>query len=112
MTFVTVGNATQEFSRLLNGVEDMAQRGEIEGSSLTIQYGNNPHFQSSSCRIVRFFSVDEFERLFREADLIICHAGAGTLIHALRLGKIPVVMPRQKRYREHVDDHQLDLVRR
>jgi len=31
------------------------------------------------------------------------------LIHALRSGKVPIVMPRLARYGEHVDDHQLEL---
>jgi UDP-N-acetylglucosamine transferase subunit ALG13 len=54
--------------------------------------------------------MDEFERLMESASLIICHGGC-TQLNAVRLGKIPVVMPRREKYREHVNDHQLQLVR-
>jgi UDP-N-acetylglucosamine transferase subunit ALG13 len=54
--------------------------------------------------------MDEFLRLVEQADLVIAHAGAGTLLNVLRAGKVPVVMPRRKRYGEHVDDHQMELV--
>src|SRR5678809_1427076 len=46
----------------------------------------------------------------QSADILICHAGNGTLMHALRHGKVPVVMPRMRKYAEHIDDHQMDLV--
>ena len=54
--------------------------------------------------------MDEFLEFIENADLIICHGGCGTLLHALRIGKVPVAMPRRKRYGEHVNDHQVQLV--
>jgi beta-1,4-N-acetylglucosaminyltransferase len=41
--------------------------------------------------------------------VVVTHGGYGTIIEALRLGKVPVVMPRRRKYQEHVDDHQVDL---
>jgi UDP-N-acetylglucosamine transferase subunit ALG13 len=55
--------------------------------------------------------MDDFVLKIQQAAVIVCHAGTGTLSHALRAGKVPVVMPRRKKYGEHVDDHQLELVR-
>ncbi len=43
------------------------------------------------------------------ADAVVCHAGAGSILCALRAGHVPVVVPRLKRYRETVDDHQVEL---
>jgi UDP-N-acetylglucosamine transferase subunit ALG13 len=37
------------------------------------------------------------------------HAGAGSLIHAIQAGKVPVVMPRRAEEGEHIDDHQMEL---
>ena len=42
--------------------------------------------------------------------LIICHGGS-TVLGAIRLGKVPVVMPRMTKYHEHVNDHQVQFVR-
>ena len=55
--------------------------------------------------------MEEFVNYIRNASIVICHAGAGTLIHVLQAGKVPVVMPRRKKYGEHIDDHQLELVK-
>ena len=55
--------------------------------------------------------MDDFSDQMISADLLILHAGAGSLIHAVRAGKVPVVMPRRAVYGEHIDDHQLDLSR-
>jgi UDP-N-acetylglucosamine transferase subunit ALG13 len=110
MIFVTVGNATQGFSRLLKAVDELTGKGVFESDSVFIQSGNNPDFFPSHCKHEPFLPMEEFARKVCDADLIVCHAGAGTLLHVLRAGKVPVVMPRRKKYGEHVDDHQLELV--
>lgn len=110
VVLVTVGNATQGFPRLLEGVDRLAGQGFFSDKVVVIQIGNNPGFRASHCKQQDFFPMYQFAQMIREADLLICHAGAGTLIHVLQAGKVPVVMPRRKKYGEHVDDHQVELV--
>ena len=55
--------------------------------------------------------MDEFAHRMAEADLLILHAGAGSVIHAVRAGKVPVVVPRRAQFGEHVDDHQVEFAR-
>ena len=43
------------------------------------------------------------------ASVVVVHGGSGSIYQALMLGLRPVVIPRLARYREHVDDHQLQL---
>jgi UDP-N-acetylglucosamine transferase subunit ALG13 len=40
------------------------------------------------------------------ADVVVAHAGIGSLLSALGAGRCPVVVPRELRFGEHVDDHQ------
>jgi UDP-N-acetylglucosamine transferase subunit ALG13 len=51
------------------------------------------------------------EKLFREhlsdCDVIVAHAGMGTIISAIDHGKRVIVMPRRAEYGEHRNDHQL-----
>jgi UDP-N-acetylglucosamine transferase subunit ALG13 len=104
-TFVSVGNATQPFRRLLAEVACLAA---VLPQPVVVQHGLTP-FKSNICQAVPFVNMSEFECLVAEANLLILHAGAGSVIHAVRAGKVPVVMPRRARYGEHVDDHQLEF---
>lgn len=45
-------------------------------------------------------------------EMVVCHAGVGTIMTALKLGHMPIVIPRLQRYGEHVDDHQCDIAGR
>jgi UDP-N-acetylglucosamine transferase subunit ALG13 len=108
--FVTVGNATQGFRRLLYAVDKLVGMGSSGLKPVLIQVGHNAGFQPAHCEAVSFLSMEEFQKQMERADLIITHGGCGTLLSALRLGKVPVVMPRRKQYGEHVNDHQVQLV--
>lgn len=45
----------------------------------------------------------------RHADLVVCHAGVGSALSVLALGKRPVLVPRRAGFGEHVDDHQAQI---
>lgn len=51
----------------------------------------------------------EFERHAREADVVVTHAGVGTVVQLLEWGVRPVVLPRSAGRGEHVDDHQSQI---
>lgn len=110
MIFVTVGNATQRFHRLLQAVDELAGKGFFGTHHVFAQTGNNPEVVLQHSEHRAFLSIAEFEQQMRNAETVISHGGCGTLLYAARLGKIPVVMPRRKKYGEHVNDHQLQLV--
>ena len=61
--------------------------------------------------VVRF-SPAEYTEAFRRADLIVSHAGMGTILTALTEGKRICIMPRQMKYGEHRNDHQLSTAER
>jgi exopolysaccharide biosynthesis glucuronosyltransferase PssE len=109
--FVTVGNATTGFRRLLEAVDELAEAGAFGNDYVFIQSGNNPGFKPRYCEHETFITMELFSKSIQEANMVISHGGAGTLMHVLRAGKVPVVMPRRKHYGELVDDHQNDLVR-
>jgi len=53
-----------------------------------------------------------FDNKVAKADYIISHAGIGSITMALENGKPLLVMPRMKRYKEHVNDHQVATARK
>jgi beta-1,4-N-acetylglucosaminyltransferase len=107
-TFVSVGNAIQPFGRLIDAVTRIRQQ---LPAPLVIQHGHTPLQASTEYTASPFMNMDEFAEQMASSDLLILHAGAGSLIHALQAGKVPVVMPRRAVFGEHIDDHQLDLSR-
>jgi UDP-N-acetylglucosamine transferase subunit ALG13 len=106
-TFVLVGNVRRPFTRLLDAVTTNAA---ALPQPVIVQHGHTP-FKSDACRGVPFLEMSEFERLIASSQLVIAHAGVGGIFHALRAGKVPVVVPRRSDLGEHLDDHQLSLAR-
>ena len=51
-------------------------------------------------------SPTELSHAMAESDVVITHAGVGSAISALTAGKRPILVPRRKRFKEHIDDHQ------
>lgn len=105
-TFVSVGNSTQAFPRLLDAVLQVAAR---LPQPVFVQYGASDGFDCPMCEAAPYISMAEFEHRVSEASVLIMHAGAGSVIHAVRSGKVPVVMPRSSALGEIVDEHQQEF---
>ncbi len=103
--FATVGNATQPFDRFVRLVDGAALR---TGLSTLIQIGRSA-YSPEHARAVAFVGRPEFERLVMDADHVVTHAGVGSVMTAIALGKPPVVVVRRSRLGEVIDDHQQEL---
>ena len=102
---MTVGTGKRSFDRLLTCINDIAKDSEEE---FVVQKGCSDvdlHF----CRDFRFTDDKEMIALIDDARIIISHAGAGTMITALKLGKPLIVVPRLKKFKECIDDQQVEL---
>ena len=102
MIFVTLGTHHDPFPRLLHGV------GALPSDELVVQYGHSarPHAAAEAIDFLPF--ADMVERI-RAADVVVTHAGVGSILLCLRSGRTPLVVPRLRRHEEHVDDHQVEL---
>lgn len=54
-------------------------------------------------------SAADFDRHSRAADLVITHAGVGTIMQLLDSGASVLAVPRRQSRQEHVDDHQRQI---
>lgn len=106
MIFVTVGHELH-FDRLIKAVDDWsatAQDAEIFGQIGGVgEHGYRPQ----NFEWKEFIDSDEFTRRFEEADIIIAHAGMGTIITSLTMKKPIVIMPRKGSLKETRNDHQI-----
>jgi len=110
MIFVNVGTHTQSFNRLLEEIDRLVGKGEIK-EKVVAQIGHSSYEPKN----IEWFRFETFKKLFkfyRESRIIICHGGAGNILNGLSNGKPVVAVPRLKKFDEHVNDHQLDLVKK
>ncbi len=103
--FVTLGFERHSFDRLLKAVDIGIGRGIFPEDTL-IQKGFS-RYSPSRGKAIAFLAYDQMEATLESADIVIAHAGVGTLLHCLHLQKIPILFPRSARWGEHVDDHQI-----
>jgi len=61
---------------------------------------------------VRTLPYREMDERIRLSGCVICHGGVGTLLQALSYGKGVVALARESRWKEHLDDHQRELLER
>ncbi len=104
MIFLTVGTLFP-FDRLVRAI-DAAVSNDLIVDKIFAQIGENS-YKPRNYESVPSLEKDLFDKHFTEASFIISHAGIGTIIMALSHNKPLLVMPRLKRYKEHVNDHQV-----
>lgn len=103
MILVTLGTQKEQFTRLLDYIENSKIKDEI-----IVQAGHTK-YESKKMKIFDFISYEEMSDYIEKADLIITHSGTGSVLTPLKLGKKVIVCSRLKKYGEHVDDHQQEL---
>lgn len=109
MIFVTVGTHEQPFDRLIRCVDELRKNGTIT-EEVIIQTGFAT-YEPKYCTWNRMFSYEEMVRNVKAARIVITHGGPASFIMSLQIGKIPIVVPRQKKYGEHVNNHQVEFTR-
>lgn len=107
MIFVTVGTHEQPFNRLVQYLDEMKRYGEIL-EEVIIQTGFST-YEPEFCEWSNLFPYQQMVQLVKDARIIITHGGPSSLIMALQVGKIPIVIPRQKQFHEHVNNHQVEF---
>jgi UDP-N-acetylglucosamine transferase subunit ALG13 len=104
LIFVTVGTHQEPFGRLLDGLSALG------AERCVVQYGHGSP-PPGAAHAVAFMPFDEIKRELETCERVVTHAGVGSILAARRAGHVPVVVPRLKRFNEHVDDHQAELTR-
>lgn len=108
MILVLLGTQNNDFSRLLSKIDDCITNGIIK-EDVIVQKGHS-NYESSNMKIFDFISKDEIDNLISKADLIITHGGVGSIIKCIKLSKKVIAVPRLKKYGEHINDHQIQII--
>jgi UDP-N-acetylglucosamine transferase subunit ALG13 len=103
MLLVTVGTDLP-FNRLVRTVDDWAAK---NGRTDVFAQIGETDWKPAHIAHTKFIEPVDFNKRFAEADIIIAHAGMGTILSALKWGKPLVVMPRRASLGEQRNEHQL-----
>ena len=110
MIFVTVGTDEHPFDRLIREVDSLQER-RIIREDIFMQIGF-ARYHPVHCPFADVLGYKEMQEKMKEARIVITHGGPGSIMPVLYSGKVPVVIPRLKRYGEVVDDHQVSFARK
>ncbi|ERL43164.1 putative glycosyltransferase [Lactiplantibacillus paraplantarum] len=102
MIFVTVGTHEQPFNRLLKAMDDYAA---ITNEKILIQSGYSTYV-TKYAQSTDFITANDMKKNIRDARIVITHGGPSSFMEVLENKKIPIVVPRLKKYAEHVNNHQ------
>ena len=109
MIFVTLGSQKFQFNRLLKKIDELISDGIIN-EEVFAQIGESTYTPKQfSC--TRFLNREEFSEYMEKCNIVITHGGTGVIINAVKKGKKVIAVPRLKKYNEHVDNHQLQLLK-
>ncbi|MCI9434339.1 MAG: hypothetical protein HFI86_03555 [Bacilli bacterium] len=108
MILVTLGTQDKSFTRLLEAIQKQINLGNIK-ERVVVQAGCTK-FDSNNMEMFDLIPMDDFDKLIEECDLLITHGGVGSIIAGLNKGKKVIAAARLKKYKEHVNDHQLQII--
>ena len=103
---VTLGTHSQfRFDRLIDEVLKVLSFGDEVTWQLGCTERNN-----LPGRCFSTIGANELKALAKESDVVFSHGGIGTVLDLLSVGVSPIVLPRLKEHKEHVDDHQMEAL--
>lgn len=105
MIFVTVGSRNYPFDRLFKKLDELYDEGVLT-EELFAQTGVSA-YQPRHYRCKAFLSPEEFDRKIRQADIVVSHGASGSIMKALKQDKKVIAVTRLAKYKEHINDHQL-----
>ena len=110
MIFATIGTDYHDFKRMHEMLILLSK--ELTKEKFIYQYGHSNIKQPipKNLLVRKFISREEFEYNLLNSSFVITHAGAGTLLQCLEKNVYPLVLPRRVEFKEHLNNHQLDIL--
>lgn len=108
MILVTLGTQDKSFKRLLNAVQKCIDD-KVINEEVIVQTGCTK-YNSKDMKIFDLMSQEQLDKYRKQARIIITHAGVGSILDSLRLDKKIIAAARLKKYHEHTNNHQLQIL--
>ena len=108
MILVTLGTQDKSFIRLVKEIDRLVENKVIK-EKVVVQLGCTK-FKSKNLETFDLIEFDKLEKLTKDASLIITHGGVGSILTGLKYDKKVIALPRLSKYKEHTNDHQIQIV--
>lgn len=108
MILILLGTQDKPFTRLLESVDKCINKGIIK-DDVVAQIGFTK-YKSKNIKTFELIPKDEYEEIIEKADIIITHAGVGSILTGLKKNKKVIAAARLKEYGEHTNNHQLEIL--
>lgn len=108
MILITLGTQDKSFKRLLDAVQQQIDNGNIK-DKVIVQAGHTK-YNSEDMEIFDLIPYEKFDEYVNKCDILITHGGVGSIITGLKNNKKVVAAPRLSKYKEHTNDHQLQII--
>ena len=118
MIFVSLGTQDKPFNRIIDYVISLKENlKELQGEKIIIQLGQTKLLKSENERIEKLENIiiydmlkpEKMKDIIKDSDIIITHAGVGTIMECLEMYKEIIVVPRKVENLEHVNNHQEEI---
>lgn len=110
MIFVTVGTHEQGMDRLFIELDRLIEERVIT-EKVFAQIGYTK-YKPKNFKYREMIDYIEMDQLIKKSNIVITHGGPGSIFQPLKYGKIPIVVPRNPDFNEHVDNHQILFAKR
>jgi UDP-N-acetylglucosamine transferase subunit ALG13 len=75
---------------------------------IVIQRGHS-RYSPNNAKYFDFVPFNTAAEYIKSSELVISHAGIGTIILCKEHGIPLIILPRRKKYKEHMNDHQMEI---
>jgi len=111
LIFVTVGHEIG-FDRLISALDNWAVHNTEINLFAQVAKLEETSYRPKNIDYKEFLSPAEFSDYFEKSDLVVAHAGMGTIITAQTMSKPVVILPRRGHLKETRNDHQVATANR
>ena len=103
MIFVTIGTHPDQFDRLIRRIDEIAVFVKEE---IIIQRGFTK-YTPKNCKYFDF--TDKIDDYYKKARIVIAQSATSLIEFILKYGKPVITVPREAKYKEHINDHQVEF---
>lgn len=103
MIFITIGTHPDQFDRLIRRIDEIAPKVK---EKIIVQRG----FTKYTPKNVEFFEfTNNIDKYYKEARIVIAQSATSLIEFILKYGKPVITVPREAKYKEHINDHQVEF---